>query len=146
MLTEKENEVLEILKKEDALLDSMLAVQAKIHTNIREKKWVELEDNIYQSKLISDAFVEADALRDQVVGDNVSFYFTDEVLPVFTRVRSKLSKSKIENQALASYVDVSRKLIQNFIDDCADSKNATTYSPKGFVKPEVKSVMVNRVF
>lgn len=141
-----EKELCEILTKQDLLLDSMLKVQSDIHQNIREKNWVDLEKNIHQSKLISDSFVELDSRRDALVEDNVELYFTESVLPVFTSVRSKLSKSKIENSALAAYVNTTKKFIQDFMDDCADSKKATTYSPYGMVKPDLQSVMVNTVF
>lgn len=138
--------LIEVLKKQDSLLDSMLKVQKEIHENIHDKNWVELEKNIHESKLISDSFVEQDTIRETLAKGNNEIYYSKEVEPYLLSVRSKLSRSKVENAALSAYVDTTRKFIDSFVDDCVGVKKATVYSPKGMVKPELSSVMVNTVF
>ncbi len=141
-----DNELLQILTAQDSILDCMLTQQKKIHANIRERKWVELESCINSMNAFSDAFVSLDQCRENFVAGNRSLYLEPDVEPVFCSVRSKLSKSKIENSALATYVSSTKEFIDGIIDTCVPQKRNTLYTRQGQIRrPVAESVILDTV-
>lgn len=141
-----DNELLQILTAQDSILDCMLTQQKKIHSNIKERKWVELESCINSMNAFSDAFVSLDQCRENFVAGNRSLYLEPEVEPVFCSVRSKLSKSKIENSALATYVSSTKEFIDGIIDTCIPQKRNTLYTRQGQIRrPVAESVILDTV-
>lgn len=139
-------ELLQILNAQNDILDCMLTQQGKIHSNIKGRNWVELERSINNMKSYSDAFVNLDQCRENYVGDEKSLYLLPDIEPVFVNVRTKLSKSKIENAALATYVSSTKEFIDGVLDECVPQKRNTLYTSSGqMVKTQHESVMIDAV-
>lgn len=140
------NQLIEVLREQDSILDSMLHYQKEIHQAMKERNWVELQNCIYEVRILSDKFVASDQKRESLSAGNKGIYYDKDVQGVFTQVRTKLSRSKIENDALNKYVDTTRAFIEGVLDECVPSKKNMIYNSKGFVKPEIRSVVLDRVF
>lgn len=141
------NELLQILNAQNDILDCMLTQQKKIHDNVRERKWIELESNLTNMRAYSDAFVNLDQCRENFVGEHTDLYLTPDVEPVFVSVRTKLSRSKIENSALATYVQSTQEFVEGVLQECIPQKRNTLYTRTGkIVKPVQESVVVDTVF
>lgn len=142
-----DRELLQILNAQNDILDCMLTQQNKIHTNIKGRNWVELERSINNMKSYSDAFVNLDQCRENYVGDEKSLYLLPDIEPVFVSVRTKLSKSKIENAALATYVSSTKEFIDGVLDECVPQKRNTVYTRNGQIARTTReSVVIDTVF
>lgn len=141
--------LLEILKTEDALLDNILKEQGKLHKDVKRRNWDSLQATLERLRKLSDNFVLLDGEREKLVGDDRKLYFQGPVEPVFTSLRSKLTKSKIENEALRSYVSTTKEFIGNVLEECyqKESSEYSAYSANGSkVKGEFGSMLVNTDF
>ncbi|MCR5762158.1 MAG: hypothetical protein K6G00_02105 [Treponema sp.] len=143
---DKKAELINVLKSQDELLDSILTEQNKMHSNVKDRDWESLQNSISALRNMSDTFVELDQKREMIADSDRTIYYEPSVEPLFVSLRTKLTKSKIENEALRTYVTTTKDFIGNVIDECF-VKTATTYSPTGkLVKPEVGNVLVNIEF
>ncbi len=146
-LPTKEIELLQILNAQNDILDCMLTQQKKIHGSIKARQWIDLEKSINNMKAYSDAFVNLDQCREDFVGGNKDMYLSPEVEKVFVSVRTKLSRSKIENSALATYVSSTKDFIEGVLDTCLPKKRNIIYNRNGrIVKPALESVVIDTVF
>lgn len=145
-MEKKAAELKNILTLQDKLLDSMLAEQEKIHLCVKNRSWYELNDALNRIRIISDDFVEADERRTALnVEKNV--YFSKNIADIFYSVRSKLSKSKIENSALSKYVSIAKSFVSEVVEKCVPQQGNVLYTRNGqFTKPSVQSVLVNASF
>ncbi len=147
MVNQKRNELLQILNAQNDVLDCMLTEQIKIHDHVRDRKWLELEQCLSNVRAYSDAFVSLDQCRENFVGESKELYLQPEIEPVYVSVRTKLSRSKIENSALATYVEATRDFIDGVIQACVPQQRNTLYAPAGtLVKPESYGVVVDTLF
>lgn len=145
-VTDKKTELIKVLHSQDELLDSILSEQNKMHSNVKERDWESLQDSISALRRMSDTFVELDQQREMLTEADSHIYYEPSVEPLFVSLRTKLTKSRIENDALRTYVTTTKDFIGNVIEECF-VKTATTYSPAGkLVKPEVGNVLVNIEF
>lgn len=145
-VTDKKTELIKVLQSQDELLDSILSEQNKMHSNVKERDWESLQDSISALRRMSDSFVELDQQREMLTEADSHIYYEPSVEPLFVSLRTKLTKSRIENDALRTYVTTTKDFIGNVIEECF-VKTATTYSPAGkLVKPEVGNVLVNIEF
>lgn len=145
-VTDKKTELIKVLQSQDELLDSILSEQNKMHSNVKDRNWESLQDSISALRRMSDTFVELDQQRELLVDEDKHIYYEPSVEPLFVSLRTKLTKSRIENDALRTYVTTTKDFIGNVIEECF-VKTATTYSPAGkLVKPEVGNVLVNLEF
>lgn len=145
-VTDKKTELIKVLQSQDELLDSILSEQNKMHSNVKDRDWESLQDSISALRRMSDTFVELDQQRELLVDEDKHIYYEPSVEPLFVSLRTKLTKSRIENDALRTYVTTTKDFIGNVIEECF-VKTATTYSPAGkLVKPEVGNVLVNIEF
>ncbi len=145
-VTDKKTELIKVLQSQDELLDSILSEQNKMHSNVKERDWESLQDSISALRRMSDTFVELDQQREMLTEADSHIYYEPSVEPLFVSLRTKLTKSRIENDALRTYVTTTKDFIGNVIEECF-VKTATTYSPAGkLVKPEVGNVLVNIEF
>lgn len=139
-----DNELLQILNAQNDVLDCMLTQQKKIHDSVRERRWIELENSINNMKAYSDAFVNLDQCRENFVGDNKDLYLAPEVQDVFVSVRTKLSRSKIENSALATYVSSTKEFVDGVIENCVPQSRTRVYGRNGkIVSPSAESVVLD---
>lgn len=145
--TTREKELVAVLKNQDEILDCMLVEQQKIHDCVKNRNWNSLEDSLSHMESYSDAFVKLDEERMVISKDDSDMYFLPEVAPVLASVRTKLSKSKIENEALSGYVHATQDFLDEVLDNCVPQQRNTLYTNKGYLKkPERQSMIVNRLF
>ncbi len=143
VVTLKHDLLVRVLKSQDELLDSILKEQGKLHKNVKNRKWENLQASISNLQVMSDRFVALDDEREKIAGDDRGVYFDQDVEPVLVSLRSKLAKSKIENEALRNYVGATKDFIGNIIEECF-VKRGSTYSASGkMVRPEIDSMLVN---
>ncbi len=141
--------LLEILKSEDALLDNILREQGRLHKDVRKRNWDSLQVTLEKLRKLSDNFVVLDEEREKIVGSDRSLYFQKDVEPVFSSLRGKLTKSKVENDALSFYVGTTKEFIGNVLEECyqKESSEYSAYSANGSkVKGEFGSMLVNTEF
>lgn len=137
-------ELLQILNAQNDVLDCMLTQQKKIHDSVRDRRWVELETGINNMKAYSDAFVNLDQCRENYVGDNKSMYLEPGIQDVYVSVRTKLSRSKIENTALATYVSSTKEFVDGVIESCVPQARAKVYGRNGrIMSPSAESVVLD---
>lgn len=145
MAEEKEIELISVLNEQERILDSMLEEQDKVHECVVKRSWEGLEQFVLAINELGTEFSRADAFRERIASVSDSIYFQPEVKDVFLRVKTKLSKSKIENDALAKYVSATKKFISEVMDECASQQHNELYSPNGtFRKKYAQSVVINR--
>lgn len=142
----RKQEIIGILEKQNSILDEMIECQKKIHDDVMNRNWIALEDDIQNVRLCSDSFVVQDAKREEVVGTDKNIYYTPEVEPLYTSVKSKLTRSKVENAALSTYVNATRSFIDGVLTECIPQERNVLYSPKGIRKTYASSVLVNTVY
>ena len=134
---EKDVELLQILNAQNDILDCMLTQQ---------RKWLELEECINNMQIFSDAFVNLDTCRENCAGDDKNIYLSPKIESVYVSVRTKLSKSKIENKALATYVESTKDFINGVLDTCVPQQRNVRYNKYGkIVRPAAESVVLDTV-
>ncbi|MCR5218311.1 hypothetical protein [Treponema sp.] len=140
-------ELTSVLINLDKVLDQILVKQDQIHECVKNRSWTELESCLETVRILSDAFVELDAKREMLVSSDSSVYSHNSVAPVFARIRSKLMKSKIENEALNKYVQSAQKFVYGVIERCVPQQRTTVYTRNGNLrKAAAPSLVVNAVF
>ncbi len=141
--------LLEVLKTEDALLDNILKEQGKLHKDVKKRNWDSLQETLDRLRKLSDNFVILDEEREKLVGGNRKLYLQKDVEPVFTSLRGKLTRSKVENEALRTYVGTTKDFIGKVLEECyqKESSEYSAYSAHGNkVKGEFGSMLVNTEF
>lgn len=148
-VSDRKVKLLEVLKNQDALLDNILKEQNRLHKDVKKRNWDDLQSTLERLRNMSDIFVNLDSEREKLVGTERSLYFENEIEGVFSSLRSKLTKSKIENEALRSYVTTTKDFISNVLEECyeKESSSYSSYSSDGSkIKGDVGSMLVNTEF
>ncbi len=144
MAEKKEIELVKVLSEQERILDSMLEEQMRIHECVVKRSWEGLEEYISKISKLGNEFSTCDRFRDKIAPISENIYFAPEVKDVFLRVKTKLSKSKIENDALRQYVSATRKFISEVMDECVSEQRNDIYSSNGtFRKNYGQSIIVN---
>ena len=139
-------ELVDVLMAQEELLDAMLEEQKILHDNIKSRNWTNLESNIFRISAYSNGFVELDQRRDEMMKANPMAVRENETRKVFFRVRTKLTKSKIENDALNAYVNATQAFIGKVMEECIPNRKPAVYGKTGRMVPgEGKSLLVNTV-
>jgi hypothetical protein len=134
-----------VMEAENTLLDSILSEQAVLRQSITNKNWTVLQNSLEKLQMLADQFVALEEKR-TVLADGRNLASDAQIAPLLLNVRSKLHKSKIENDATTQYVDVSRKFLQQVFDSVVPQRRNTLYSRNGsIVKPEINSVVLNQL-
>lgn len=137
----------EVLRSLEDVLDMILIRQNEIHECVKERRWTALEENLCEIRTLSDSFVNLDKKRELLAGGDKSVYMDENIAPVFSSVRSKLMKSKIENEALAKYVQSAQKFVYGVIERCTPQQRTPVYTRNGQLrKSSAPSLIVNAVF
>ena len=130
-----------ILCEEEKVMDSILEKQRLLHKAVKEKNWESLMSLISEINLLSDNFQKLENERNIMQAE----LKTEELRPFFEqmgRLRSKLTKSKIENQALSKYISITKGFVQGIIDNVVPNGNKV-YTKNGIVQSQPKSVVLN---
>ncbi len=145
MADDKEMELISVLNEQERILDSMLKEQDKIHECVVKRSWIGLEQYVLSINELGGEFSKIDGFRDSIANVSDDIYFRPEVKDVFLRVKSKLSRSKIENDALAKYVSATKKFISEVMDECVAKQRNEIYSPNGTIRKNyAQSIVINR--
>ena len=145
MNVDNRHQLIEVMKKEDLLLDEILKQQQLLHKDVSEKDWESLNVSIANLQELSDRFVSLEEQR-TVLGEYDAGIEDGEYSGMLMSVRSKLQKSKVENHVLNQYVAVTRKFLQGVFDKVVPQRRNTLYSKNGgIVKPEMSSLVFNQV-
>lgn len=133
----------EILLKEDAVMDSILDAQVKIHEAVKSRDWFTLDSNISKMQDMSVQFIDLENTRDSIKETD----FTAEEHKLMKQIQSKLIKSKIANSTLNDYVKITKGFVQNVLDNVVPQRRNVLYSKNGtIVKQQPVSVVLNKVF
>lgn len=136
------NNLMEILNKENEVMDIILATQLKIHDAVKNRDWFVLESNISKMQDLTVDFIALENTRDSIKKAD----FNTEEHDLMKQIQSKLIKSKIANSALNDYVKISRGFVQNVLDNVVPQRRSVVYSRTGaIVKQQPKSVVLNTV-
>ncbi len=138
-------ELINVLHKESNLLDEILKHQDAVHECVRKRNWIELENLLAALQIMSEDFVELDNKRSEL-SENADISRDFEVTPALSSVRSKLSKSKLQNKVLNEYISTTKSFLQGIFDEVLPERRNITYSRYGkIVKGELHNVVVNQV-
>ena len=138
-------ELIEVMKKESALLDQILEQQSIVHECVTKKNWTALEQTVSGLQELGDNFASLEERRSEL-SKGIEISQDSEISPVLGDVRSKLIKSKIENRVLNEYIKTTRKFLQGVFDSVVPQRRNTLYSKDGeIVKPELNSLVVNKL-
>ena len=136
-------DIIEILKKEDSVMDEILSCQGNIREAVKQRDWLELEKNITKMQSYTVDFICLDDQRDSLKKAD----FSNEEHELMKIIQSKLIKSKIENTSLSDYVNISHGFVQNVIENVVPHRRKVLYSKNGaIVKKQPQSVVLNKVF
>ncbi|WP_407397333.1 hypothetical protein [Treponema sp.] len=145
MAEDKEMELISVLNEQERILDSMLNEQNRIHECVVKRSWEGLEQYVMNINELGGEFSKVDNFRDSIASVSDDIYFRPEVKDVFLRVKSKLSKSKIENDALARYVNATKTFISEVMDNCVAQQRNDIYSANGTMRKNyAQSIVINR--
>ncbi|MCQ2242172.1 hypothetical protein [Treponema sp.] len=145
MAEDKEMELISVLNEQERILDSMLSEQNRIHECVVKRSWEGLEQYVMNINELGGEFSKVDNFRDRIASVSDDIYFKPEVKDVFLRVKSKLSKSKIENDALARYVNATKTFISEVMDNCVSQQRNDIYSSNGTMRKNyAQSIVINR--
>ena len=145
MADDKEMELISVLNEQERILDSMLDEQSRIHECVVKRSWEGLEQYVMTINELGGEFSRVDNFRDRIASVSDDIYFKPEVKDVFLRVKNKLSKSKIENDALAKYVNATKAFISEVMDNCISQQPNDIYSSNGTMRKNyAQSIVINR--
>ena len=145
MADDKEMELISVLNEQERILDSMLDEQSRIHECVVKRSWEGLEQYVMTINELGCEFSRVDNFRDRIASVSDDIYFKPEVKDVFLRVKNKLSKSKIENDALAKYVNATKAFISEVMDNCISQQRNDIYSSNGTMRKNyAQSIVINR--
>ena len=140
-----EEKLIGVLEEESQLLDDILSLQGVVRLRVKKRKWNELEKNLSELQTKGDRFSELDLMREKLSAEK-NLYTDSNVAVCSNVVRSKLVKSKIENQVLNEYVSTTRKFLQRVFDDALPESRNKIYDRYGrIVKKETRSLILNQV-
>lgn len=140
-----EEKLIGVLEEESQLLDDILSLQGAVRLCVKKRKWNELEKNLSELQTKGDRFSELDLMREKLSAEK-NLYTDSNVAVCSNVVRSKLVKSKIENQVLNEYVSTTRKFLQRVFDDALPESRNKIYDRYGrIVKKETRSLILNQV-
>ncbi len=140
-----EKALLQILEQENQLLDEILNSQTKVHIAVKTKDWTGLEDEMAKIHTLSLDFSTIDIQREKIMEEDSEIRADEKALMV--TLHSKLLKSKIENQVMNNYIEVTRNFVQGILDNAVPQRRNILYSRDGkIVKREPESVVLNKVF
>ena len=164
MADDKEMELISVLNEQERILDSMLDEQSRIHECVVKRSWEGLEQYVMTINELGGEFSRVDNFRDRIASVSDDIYFKPEVegmiIPASEvkiikpqkvskeseqSIKNKLSKSKIENDALAKYVNATKAFISEVMDNCISQQRNDIYSSNGTMRKNyAQSIVINR--
>jgi len=135
----------DILTKEEVLLDAIISVQKDIRRDVTARDWVTLENHIELLGTLSSDFQMFEEKRNKTAQIGLKKEKTDYLAgnQLYHEVHQKLIRSKVENDALNTYIQVSRNFLQGVYDRVIPQRRNTLYSPRGIVRSQPESMFLN---
>lgn len=135
----------DILIKESVLLDAIISVQKEIRRDVTARDWISLENHIELLGTLSSDFQMFEEKRNKTVEYGLKKEKTDYLAgnQLYHEVHQKLVKSKVENDALNTYIVVTQNFLQGVYDTVIPQRRNTLYSPSGLVRSQPESMFLN---
>ncbi|MCR5123854.1 MAG: MSCRAMM family adhesin SdrC [Treponema sp.] len=135
--------LIDVMQRENDLLDKILETQTELHNFVRKKNWECLNEKLESLQGLSDDFASLEEER-EVLCELIDIRSDSDFSPVLTQVRGKLQRSKIENHALNEYISTTRKFLQGVFDSVVPQRRNVLYSKDGkFLRPKPTGVAVD---
>src|SRR5574344_161224 len=144
-MNEKIKEYEIILANENNVLDSILLKQAELKDYVTNRNWEKLIKIITEINMKSDMFNRIDTKRDEL-SNKLSEKEMNEYQEKITILRSKLTKSKIQNETLSKYISITRGFIQSVVENAIPQARSKIYSKTGIVQNQTQSVVLDKLF
>ena len=135
----------DVLVSENKLISDVLCRQQALRDAVNNKDWTALMDAAGDVNEMMDAFNELDKEREELALGGLQE--DAETYGLLAEIRGKLVKSRIENNALADYISITREFVKGIIDTAVPQSRNRLYSRNGYVvQPQPESVVVNTLF
>lgn len=138
------NDLQNILEGQDQKLDQILTVQKEIRSDVTERNWINLEQHIAQLSGLSKDFSQLENQRVKILETSEELSSSVKKNPLFYSIHKKLVASRAENDALNSYISITRGFLQGIFDKAISGKRNTLYSRNGAIcRPNPESILLN---
>lgn len=144
-MNEKLKEYEMILANENDVLDSILLKQTELKDYVTNRNWEKLITIITEINMKADMFNRIDTKRDEL-SNKLSEKEMNEYQEKITILRSKLTKSKIQNETLSKYISITRGFIQSVVENAIPQARSKIYSKTGIVQNQPQSVVLDKLF
>ncbi len=149
----------DIMKEQAALVDRIYAEQQHMRSGVSERSWENVENARYRLDGLTAEFSRLEKARGVRVlslsgtsGGNlyeVTRLFSPElkaaVHETYRELRKKLLLSKIENDALNTYIGTAKKFLCEVFDTVLPQRRGRIYSKRGgMVRQEPESLVIDR--
>ena len=139
----KNDQISEILEKENETLDKLLDCQSNVHIAVKTRNWIGLEEDLEKIRVLSLEFSALEEKREAISSAEIA----PQEKALLLALHGKLLKSKIENQILNKYIETSRGFVQGILENAVPQRRNVLYSRNGkILKREPESVVLNRIF
>ncbi len=134
-----ENEKLySVMKKQSDILDEILIEQDLVRKSVISRDWDTLQKSLNTIDDYSSAFCSLECER-ETYSDESSF-------PELRReVKTKLLKSKIENDSLNEYLRITNDFLQGLFDNVIPNRRNVLYCKTGILKNQPECMVLNAV-
>ena len=138
------------LIKEDMLLDSIIASQKQVRLLVTKRDWFGLESEMKVLEDKANDFVALEDVKNQLLDkakveigeESVNQICKEEFL--LKEVKRKLIFSKIENDSLNTYIEITKKFLEGIYETAMPNRRNTLYSRTGnIVKHVPESMLIN---
>ena len=138
------------LTKEENLLDSIIASQKQVRLFVTKRDWFGLESEMKVLEDKANDFVALEDEKNQLLDkakveigeESVNQICKEEFL--LKEVKRKLIFSKIENDSLNTYIEITKKFLEGIYETAMPNRRNTLYSRTGnIVKHVPESMLIN---
>ncbi len=144
---DKKSQIIELLNKENKKLNIILTEQSNVYNCVKNKNWIDLSSALENLNKLSDEFYKLDCKREEFFTKQSEILKDNQISNLVFELKNKLIKSRIENDALNSYVNTCSKFINGILDECIPQQKNTLYTKSGSIKkPAVHSVLIDKTF
>ena len=142
---DKKAQIIELLNKENKKLNSILSGQSTVYNCVKNKNWIDLSSALENLNKLSDEFYKMDCKREEFFTKQSEILKDNQIANLTFELKNKLIKSRIENDALNSYVNACSKFINGILDECIPQQKNTLYTKSGSIKkPAMHSVLIDK--
>lgn len=138
------------LIEEEKVLDSIIASQKQVRFFVTKRDWMSLENEMKLLQDKANIFMTLEDERNQLI-EKTSLEIGEEKVKqicksenLLKEVKRKLVFSKIENDSLNTYIEITKNFLQGIFETVVPTRRNTLYSRTGnIVRPVPESLLVN---